>query len=68
MSTRQPARAGASPVGEVRASCITRWRSIADTETVSALADIIFTAVSSVYVNDRPAPSMIDRDQETAAL
>jgi hypothetical protein len=44
--------------------CVTRWRIVADTESLSALADIIFTAVSSVYVNDRPPPNVNDQQEE----
>lgn len=49
----------------VDSRCVTRWRIVADTESLSALADIIFTAVSSVYVNDRP-PSNVNDQQEEA--
>ena len=35
-----------------------RWSTVTDTELSSALADIIFGAVSSVYVNDRPSTTI----------
>lgn len=48
----------------VNSLCVTRWRTVADSDSLAALADIIFTAVSSVYVNDRPPPNLKDQQEE----
>ena len=52
---REPEDTSLAEEREVNPNCSALWQPVADTQALSALADIIFAAVSSVYVNDRPS-------------
>ncbi len=48
-------------IGSGRAQrSVARWQTVHDPELLAAIVDTIFSAVSSVYENDRPCPDNLD--------